>query len=214
MKKIIFFSLLLGYVFSIFPFSSKGQDSTEISWAKHLRRAIEKRPNPTMFSEVAAWWILTGEKPESQVFQFKEIEFSRNRFLVKEKTWSESYSRSKTSSKDGWWYTTTKSFDEGRFITNWSLIVAIFFILLFFLISNFNLKKRVWKLDLINSNEDELSYSTFYWNILPALCIAGCEIIIHFAGKITPDPIGIFALLLIFFLSSSISHLRIKRILK
>ena len=145
MKKLLFFSLILGFIFSPFPFSAKGQDDTEMAWAQHVKQALDNRPSNLNESE--AWEILIGKKNESSIYRKEKIEFKNFYFLKRESVSENIYLRSKTSSLDGWWYEKTLSFDPGVWEINWpfSICILVSTIILFwsiFFSKNFFLKHK------------------------------------------------------------------------
>lgn len=141
MKKLLVFSLILGFIFTNLSFSAKGQDSTEIAWTKHIKQAIDNRPNPELFSEKEAWSVLLGENSESQNFTFKRKEYANFYFNVQEITSTEFYSRSYTSSRDGWWYTTIVDYKESEWKVNYPFIIPLTISILFLI---FSITKVSW----------------------------------------------------------------------
>ena len=63
MKKLLFFSLILGFIFSPFPFSAKGQDDTEIDWPQHVKQVLHNLLNNQ--NEKEAWQIIIEKKNDS-----------------------------------------------------------------------------------------------------------------------------------------------------
>jgi hypothetical protein len=141
MKKVLLTSLILGLMIILSPFTTRAQDDTEMAWARHIKKAIDNRPNPEIFSEKEAWQVLLGENTCSQNFTIKKIEFKNFYLQVKTFTKVENYSRSSTSSVDGWWYTRTLSFREGVWEINWIFAIQFSISIILIFISIFFVKK-------------------------------------------------------------------------
>lgn len=107
--------LLIGFIIILFAtlFTVKAQDTSEINYAKKVYKAMKDRPNPEMFSEDEAWKVMTGEERTSKDYKVIQTEYKWFSLMKKENISFEFYNRSETSSRDGWWYTNTRSWEPG-----------------------------------------------------------------------------------------------------
>lgn len=136
MKNLFLIFFIFSFIFSLsISLSANGSDSTEIAWAKHIKKAIDNRPNPVQFSEQAAWQVLVKDTT-SKDFVTKSYEHKYLGFYAKRTEAIVSYSRSSTSSVDGWWYTNTKKDKVYDWYFNFPLLKCIFILILISIVLN------------------------------------------------------------------------------
>jgi hypothetical protein len=135
MKKIIFLSLILGFIFSIFPFSAKGQEAlyknAEIVKKLYVTRPIE-------IDSAEAWNLILGKIKESKPIKMTSQEEKYMGIKLKQNSWENIYS----VDTSGFWIFRSENYHNGRWRINWILVytIPISFIVLVFIA-----KKNNWK---------------------------------------------------------------------